>query len=121
MHNSDLVKTLKHLSHIERRQLRKAVRSPFFNHREDVVKLCDVLLRAIDLGGNLLDREKVFSKVFPDEQDIDMPRLRCGYISTPAVLCKQVKNPIFLKQKKYWNRQTGSFYPKNWARCTWPV
>ncbi len=66
MQNSALVRIFTTLSKSERLQIRKLVRSPFFNHREDVVRLFDHLDKYVDVSTQQLNKVNAFSKVFPD-------------------------------------------------------
>lgn len=75
MNKSPLFRTFSSLEKHERRQLRKFVRSSFFNQREDVVRLFDHLDKQMDNGGHQLSKAQVFAKVFPDEP-YDDSRLR---------------------------------------------
>ncbi len=67
---------MQHLTKNDLRGLRKAVRSPFFNQREDVVRLFDALEERLDRGPISLERERVFRLVFPENKTFDMPILR---------------------------------------------
>ncbi len=70
MRESALVQTFRTLSKSERRELRKWVQSPFFNQRDDVIRLFDYLCEQVPVGsanaGNAaLDKETVFMRIFP--------------------------------------------------------
>ncbi|NUO02996.1 MAG: hypothetical protein HUU01_20495, partial [Saprospiraceae bacterium] len=67
MEKSPLFRTFLTLEKQERRQLRKLVRSPFFNQREDVVRLFDHLDQHADAAGLQLSKAKTFAKVFPGQ------------------------------------------------------
>lgn len=67
MEKSPLLRTFLTLDKQERRQMRKLVRSPFFNQREDVVRLFDHLDKHADAGGPPLSKAKTFAKVFPGQ------------------------------------------------------
>lgn len=67
MKKSPLFRTFLTLEKPDRRQLRKLVRSPFFNQREDVVRLFDHLDKYADAGGPQLSKAKTFAKVFPGQ------------------------------------------------------
>ncbi len=67
MQKSPLFRLFLTLEKSERRQLRKLVRSPFFNQREDVVRLFDHLDQYADADGPQLRKAKVFEKVFPGQ------------------------------------------------------
>jgi len=67
MEKSPLFRVFLTLEKQERRQLRKLVRSSFFNQREDVVRLFDHLDKHAEAGGSQLSKAKTFSKVFPGQ------------------------------------------------------
>ncbi|MCB0639800.1 MAG: hypothetical protein KDC54_24420 [Lewinella sp.] len=67
MQNSDLVQVFGQLDKREVRELAKFVRSPFFNQREDVIRLFDYLRDHIYRGGNSLDRSRAWAYARPDE------------------------------------------------------
>lgn len=68
MQKSRLLELFKSLDKIEVKKLRKWVRSPFFNQREDVILLFDYLEknRPFEKAARL-HREYIFSKIFPNE------------------------------------------------------
>ena len=76
MIKSNLVSLFKQLSKADRRALRKYVRSPWANQREDVVLLFDYLNEHIDGSPKNLERNMVFEAVFPLEKTFSMPALR---------------------------------------------
>lgn len=68
MEKSRVLELFKNLDKFEVKKLRKWVRSPFFNQREDVVLLFDYLDKNRPLEKKkLLHREYVYSKIFPNE------------------------------------------------------
>jgi hypothetical protein len=67
MHNSFLLSFFKYLDKKDRRELRKAVRSPFFNQKEEIVRLFDCLDKHIDNPKVALSQAWVFQQVFPDK------------------------------------------------------
>ncbi len=75
MKDSTLLKLSRNLSKNDLRALRKFVRSPYFNLREDVILLMDYLADNLPGRDDLFERRRVFRAVFPD-QDFDMPLLR---------------------------------------------
>ena len=69
MNKSRLLEIFKSLNKTEVKQLRKWVRSPFFNQREDVILLFDYLDKNRPLEKpERLDRKYIFSKIFPKEK-----------------------------------------------------
>ncbi len=76
MKDSTLVKLCRNLSKTDFKKLRKVVRSPYFNQREDVISLFDYLETNLEKGGERLERERVFQKIFPAGQPFDMQLLR---------------------------------------------
>ncbi len=67
MKNNPLLRIFSSLSKPERRQLRKLVRSPFFNQREDVIRLFDHLDKQVGASERQLTKAKTFPKVFPGQ------------------------------------------------------
>ena len=67
MHNSFLLNFFKYLDKKDRRELRKAVRSPFFNQSDEVTQLFDCLDKHIDKPKKPLSQEWVFQEVFPEK------------------------------------------------------
>jgi hypothetical protein len=67
MHNSFLLNFFKYLDKKDRLALRKLVRSPFFNHREDVIRLFDCIDKNLGKSKMVLTQEWVFHHVFPDK------------------------------------------------------
>lgn len=65
MHKSTLVEAFRALSKKDIRELRKFVRSPYFNQREDVIRLFDYLAEAMEQGEEALHRERAYACVFP--------------------------------------------------------
>lgn len=66
MIKSSLLQILSSLSPQELREFGDYVRSPFFNKNESVIKLYDyIALKYPDLNDELLNKEEVFSKLFP--------------------------------------------------------
>lgn len=76
MQKSNLIIILKRLEKRDWREFRKFVRSPYFNQREDIIRMFDYLDEALHLLPPMaLDREKVFRKVYPKDT-FDEKRLR---------------------------------------------
>ena len=67
MHNSFLLNFFKYLDKKDRRELRKVVRSPFFNQKEEVIRLFDCIDKHIDNPKVALSQAWVFEQVFPDK------------------------------------------------------
>jgi len=68
MQKSRLLELFKSLDKVEVKKLRKWVRSPFFNQREDVILLFDYLDKNRPFEKlERLDRQYIFSKIFPKE------------------------------------------------------
>ena len=83
MYNSTLIQLFKSLDRNDRRQLRKFVRSPFFNNREDVIALFDYIDKYIDTGGApKMAKEKAFSQVYKKQPfDVDMFYYPMSYLT----------------------------------------
>ncbi len=78
MQDSTLVRLLRLLPISDLRNLKKVVRSPYFNTREDVSRLYDYIFdhHAETGATGALDRQRVFRRVFPNEKTFDMAPLR---------------------------------------------
>lgn len=68
MKSSKLWKLLSILDKKDIRELKKMVRSPFFNQREDVVLLLDILINALKDQSASLSKEETFSRVYSNEK-----------------------------------------------------
>ena len=78
MLNSSLVELIKFLTPSDKKGLKKFVRSPFFNQREDVMLLFDYLENYIDTEPLKLAKEKVFEAVYPKQKyNVDSMYLSC--------------------------------------------
>ena len=90
MRKNNLITFLKRLDKRDWREFRKFVRSPYFNQREDVIRLFDYLDKAINsLSLAALDKEKVFAEIYPEEI-FNTNKLR----HTTSVLLKILKKYI---------------------------
>lgn len=77
MHDSPLVQTFCTLTKSERRELRKWVNSPFFNQREDVVRLFEFLCDQIPGDPNKLpeqglDKYAAYDQVYPKNKNLNV-------------------------------------------------
>jgi hypothetical protein len=74
MYNSTLIQLFKSLERNDRRQLRKFVRSPYFNTKEDVTALFDYIDKHLDTGGApKMAKEKAFAHIYKNQIfDVDM-------------------------------------------------
>lgn len=74
MYNSTLIQLFKSLDRNDRKQLRKFIRSPFFNSREDIISLFDYIDKNLDTGGApKMVKEKVFAHIYKKQPyDVDM-------------------------------------------------
>lgn len=94
MQKSNLITFLRRLDKRDWREFRKFVRSPYFNQREDVIRLFDYLDEAIHfLPPMALFREKVFSKIYSKEI-FDEKKLR----HTTSALLKILKKYLILAE-----------------------
>lgn len=75
MKDSTLVKLFSALDKADLRTLKKVVRSPFFNHREDVIALFDYLAANMSRPEAWLHRERVFAHIFKGAP-FDMQEMR---------------------------------------------
>ncbi len=75
MQDSRLIALLRTLSRTEQRELRKVATSPFFNQRQDVPALLDLLLDCINEEKPLPDKAEAHRLLYPD-QPFDDHRVR---------------------------------------------
>lgn len=69
MHRTVLFDLLRTFSKKEMKELEDFVNSPFFNKNEKVIKLYNVIKKAYpDFDHQSLEKEKVYSKIFPGEE-----------------------------------------------------
>lgn len=102
MQKSRLLELFKSLNKVEVKKLRKWVRSPFFNQREDVILLFDYLdkNRPFDKPAKV-HREYIFSKIFPNEQ---YDEKKIGYAQ--SFLLTEIKK--FIAYEEFSNHQIQS-------------
>ena len=83
MYNSTLIQLFKNLERNDRKQLRKFVRSPYFNTREDVITLFDYIDKHIDTGGApKMAKEKAFAFVYKKQAfDVDALYYTMSYLT----------------------------------------
>lgn len=68
MKSSKLWKLVTILDKKDIREIKKMVRSPFFNQREDVISLFDILTNALKDHNSSYSKEEIFSKIYPKEK-----------------------------------------------------
>ena len=73
MNGSTLLQLFKTLDRADRRQLRKIVRSPYFNAKDDVTRLFDYIDKNLETGGAAkMTKEKAYAFVYPKQAfDVD--------------------------------------------------
>ncbi len=76
MENSRLVELLQTLTASEWRELKKWVKSPFYNLREDVIKLADILEKSLKSGNAVPGKKEIFEKLYGVEMPFDDHKLR---------------------------------------------
>jgi hypothetical protein len=72
MQGSQLIQLTKSLSKRDFRELRKVVRSPYFNQREDVIQLYDYIEKVFSEKLPDFSKEKAFKKLFPNKKFDDV-------------------------------------------------
>jgi hypothetical protein len=72
MQGSQLIQLTKALSKRDFRELRKVVRSPYFNQREDVIQLYDYIEKVFNEKLPDFSKEKAFKKLFPNKKFDDV-------------------------------------------------
>lgn len=112
MRKSNLVAILMRLDKRDWREFRKFVRSPYFNQREDVIRLFDYLDEALNfLPSIALHRKKVFSKTYPKE-NFDEKRLR----HTTSALLKVLKKYFAHEALEQDTIQTQQYISKSFRK-----
>lgn len=67
MQGSRLIDLFEVLESKEIRELRKFIRSPFFNHRADVIQLFEWILTQLKIRNALLTKEAAFQELYPKQ------------------------------------------------------
>lgn len=75
MHKSDLLHLFSCFNKEDLRELRKFIRSPYFNRREDVVLLFDHIDQHQQRNRKALDRKIAFAAIYPEE-DFEEQKMR---------------------------------------------
>ncbi len=65
MKNSLLLQLVLKLSDKQIREIKKWIRSPFYNHREDVIELFDILIKIKKQGKTVIAKEEAYKKLYP--------------------------------------------------------
>lgn len=79
--NSKLMAVLSNLSRKEQNALRKFLLSPYFNQREDVIQLFEILVKNHKNSVELPKKEAIFKKIYPKKQFSDQTcRLLMSYL-----------------------------------------
>jgi len=69
MHNNIVIELLKTLNKDELKKLESFINSPYFNTSKPIIKLFEVIKKfAPDYTDKILEREKLFKKVYPDKE-----------------------------------------------------
>lgn len=68
MKNSLLLQLVLHLSDKQVREMKKWIRSPIYNHREDVIELFNILLKIRKQGKKEISKENAFKKLYPKQR-----------------------------------------------------
>lgn len=76
MEKTQLISLLQSLDPKEVREIRKFLRSPFFNHRKDVIKLFDYVIPLVHKNVASLGREKVYAKVYGTKESFNEQSFR---------------------------------------------
>ena len=88
MLGSQLMQMIKSLTKHDIRELKKVVRSPYFNQREDVIKLYDFIEKNLNSTKPDLSKERVFNFIFLNKKYDD-------------VLIRQIMSYLFKIIQKY--------------------
>ena len=65
MQNSRLIKVISHLTKYDNRTIKKFLRSPYFNHRQDVIALFEEILKTLQKKKPLWEPTEMYKKVYP--------------------------------------------------------
>ena len=107
MKKSKLIQIIKHLNGSDIRALKKFLRSPFFNQRQDVIDLFDYLANS----NSLLDVKTVFKNVYPD-QSFNLTKLRLVMSYLFRLIEKYFAVTEFLEQEENRKIQIARAYRK---------
>lgn len=99
MENTRLLKLLRTLDKQERSEMKKVVKSPFFNHRSDVAALYQLLEKSIALDRKIPSKEVLFQLIYTDSELFDDHKMRL-LISLLFQICTEYLSVRSLKQDK---------------------
>jgi hypothetical protein len=121
MLGSQLLELIKSLDKRDMRELRKVVRSPYFNQREDVSQLFDCIDTTLNTRLPDLSKEKIFEKIYPYQKydDVLIRQLMSylykviqKYLITEGVLNNQDDSQLYLIQALS-QRKSYKIFEKN--------
>jgi hypothetical protein len=107
MLSSQLMQLVKSLTKHDLREMRKVVRSPYFNQREDVILLYDFIEKNIATSKADFSKEKVFKTIFPNKKYDDtylrqimsyLYKIIQNYLITEGVLQDDMSSTLHLLQ-----------------------
>ncbi len=105
MLGSQLLELVKSLDKRDMRELRKVVRSPYFNQREDVIHLFEYIDKTLNTRLPDLSKEKIFEKIYPNQKydDVLIRQLMSylykviqKYLITEGVLQNEMESQLYL-------------------------
>jgi Anaphase-promoting complex, cyclosome, subunit 3 len=105
MLGSQLLELVKSLDKRDMRELRKVVRSPYFNQRDDVSQLFDCIDKTLNSRLPDLSKEKIFEKVYHNQKydDVLIRQLMSylykviqKYLITEGVLQNEMESQLYL-------------------------
>lgn len=73
------------LSHKERKAFRLFLQSPYFNRRDELIKMHDFLVKTLDAGIADVDNKKLFKKMFPNKEYGDLDLRHTAYYFKKAL------------------------------------
>lgn len=76
MQKNRLFTLVETLNKAEVRELRKFLRSPFFNHRQDVIDLFQILCKHVSSGQDFPDKQTLFNTLYPGVEKYDDHKVR---------------------------------------------
>ncbi len=102
MENTRLVALLQTFDRKEQRELRKFVASPYFNQRQDVVDLCELLIKCLNEKLPITGKEELFHQLYGPDEAFDDHKVRMA-MSFLMKLAEQ-----YLLQREFFSDEIGA-------------
>ncbi len=111
MENSRLLKLLRTLTKQEISEMKKVLTSPFFNHREDVAKLYNFLVKYLKRGIASPAKEDTFAIIYPNE-NYDDHRIRLAMSLLHQLTCQYLTYKEFTNDEVAMKMRLASLFRK---------